>query len=84
MSDIEPQVIDEAEHEQDDLRDHQTAASSKNTFRTIATLLGLIVVAFWSSWAMSDRGDSEIQDIKHLFCSNTDLMLSPLLMIFLL
>jgi tetratricopeptide (TPR) repeat protein len=65
MSDIERQVIDEAEHEQDDLRDHQTAASSKNTFRTIATLLGLIVVAFWSSWAMSDRGDSEIQDLDY-------------------
>ena len=46
MSDIEPQVIDEPEHDQDDLHDDQTAASSKNTFRTIATLLGLVVIAF--------------------------------------
>ena len=65
MSDIEPQVVDASEQETDDPQDEQTEASSKNTFRTIVTLLGLIVVAFWSSWAMSDRGDSDIQDVDY-------------------
>lgn len=60
MSESDTQIIEDEESS-----NPVAPASRTSVVKTMAVLLGLTFVAFWSSWAMSDRGETEVQDLEY-------------------